>query len=192
MGVRVNPPFRARFPGGATFSIVCPRRPTGLLKTEASNNAKDGTSAARGTYPRGPPFPLSPVPTGPLLLCVFALNSAGDRVSGWRMKTMMFTSAGKSASVCAICGFFVWVAIWVNLGDLWTFFASLRLRDFAFSWDGCDGSALSASSAGSLCAFAPWRLCVEFPAACQRSPWRNMRTFSGVMGASKKASRSGR
>ncbi len=120
-----EPAIENALPGGATFSIVCPRRPTGLLKTEASNNAKDGTSAARGTYPRGPPFPLSPVPTGPLLLCVFALNSEGDRVSGWRMKTMMFTSAGKSASVCAICGFSVWVAIWVICGH------SLRVCAFA-------------------------------------------------------------
>ncbi|MDX2438396.1 MAG: hypothetical protein QNL88_15295, partial [Acidobacteriota bacterium] len=46
-GVRVKPAFRSRFPRGATFSIVCPRRLMGLQKIEASNNAKNGTSAAR-------------------------------------------------------------------------------------------------------------------------------------------------
>ncbi len=49
--VSVSPAFRARFPGGATFSIDCPRRTTGLLKIERSSNAKNGTSAARGSYP---------------------------------------------------------------------------------------------------------------------------------------------
>ena len=42
--------IRTRFPRGATFSIVCPRRPTGLQTIEASNNAKNGTSAARVGY----------------------------------------------------------------------------------------------------------------------------------------------
>ena len=42
--------IRTCFPGGATYSIVCPRHPVGPLKIEASNNAIDGTSTARGTY----------------------------------------------------------------------------------------------------------------------------------------------
>ena len=55
LSVRVNPPGRTPFPRGATFSIVCPKRPTDPLEIEASNNAKDGTSAARGTYPHAFP-----------------------------------------------------------------------------------------------------------------------------------------
>ena len=51
MGVRVDPAFTSRFPGGATHRIVCPRRLVGLQKMEASNNAINGTSAAGGTFP---------------------------------------------------------------------------------------------------------------------------------------------
>ena len=46
--------IRARFPRGATFSIVCPWLPANV-DGRASYNAKDGASAARGLYPHALP-----------------------------------------------------------------------------------------------------------------------------------------
>jgi hypothetical protein len=46
----VNPPFGARFPGGATFNIVGPGCFTGV-NVRVSNNIEDGTSAVRGSSP---------------------------------------------------------------------------------------------------------------------------------------------
>ncbi len=50
-GVRVNPTVKASYPRGATLCIVCPRRSPLDLYGRESNNAKDGTSAARASYP---------------------------------------------------------------------------------------------------------------------------------------------
>ncbi len=57
--VRVSPAFTACFPRGATFNIVGPNH-AAYVDVRVSNNIENGTSAARDSFPHGPPFSLSP------------------------------------------------------------------------------------------------------------------------------------
>ncbi len=73
----------ARFPRGATFNIVCPNDfPDVIIRV--SDNIENGTSAARGSFPRG--FPEHP--DCPL----FGEAVVGDRNSEFRIPNSEFLS----------------------------------------------------------------------------------------------------